>query len=240
MPKPEEGEAGLLPTYENQKLKCLYAQVGAAYGSVPNLVKASKLPLSKVKQFLHLRRAYTLFTLATRNFKRRRSFATFKIEVCCLDLADVNELAKSSKSLKHSLVRQELFDRTKCAKGTKTKNSKEPVRVFLNMTTKKNQPKKSWFEKKMKLLEKFKKAAQKECKIFLQRVRPWLFLLNVQYGSWERLLTVAWKIGAKSAFTIYLISSPPRNPKKFVRLDTKECHEIWFFVHSAQQATTIN
>ena len=53
MPKLKKEEAGSLSKYERQKLQRLYTQGAAAYGSVRNLAKASRLPVSKVGQFLH-------------------------------------------------------------------------------------------------------------------------------------------------------------------------------------------
>ena len=53
MPKPKRGKAGPFSTNARQKLQKLYTQGAAAYGSVRNLVKASNLPVSKVRQLLH-------------------------------------------------------------------------------------------------------------------------------------------------------------------------------------------
>ena len=69
MPKLKIDEAGFLSKYERQKLQRLYAQGAAAYGSVRILAKASRLPVSKVRQFLHSKDSFTKFTLATREFK---------------------------------------------------------------------------------------------------------------------------------------------------------------------------
>ena len=143
MPKLKREEAGSLSKSERQKLQRLYTQSGAAYGAVLNLVKASNLSVSKVRQFLHSKPSYTKFTLATRKFKRMKAFARFKNEIWCMDLAYADKLAKDYKGVKYLLVRQDLFDRTVDAKGMKTKDSKETVRAFLTMITKKDQPKKN-------------------------------------------------------------------------------------------------
>ena len=119
---------------------------GAAYGSVRNLVKASNLSVSKVRQFLHSKPSYTKFTLATRKFKRMKAFARLKNEIWCMYLAYVDKLAKDNNGVKYLLVRQDLFDRTVDAKGMKTKDSKETVCALLTMITKKNRPKKIWVE----------------------------------------------------------------------------------------------
>ena len=91
MPKLKIEEAGPLSKYERQKLQGLYTQGAAAYSSVRNLVKASRLPVSKVRQFLHSKASYTKFTVATRKLKRIRTFARFKNEIWCMELAYVDK-----------------------------------------------------------------------------------------------------------------------------------------------------
>ena len=140
-------EAGSHSKSERQKLQRLYTQGGAAYGSVRNLVKASNLSESKVRQFLHSKPSYTIFTLATRKFKRLKAFARFENEIWCMDLAYVDKLAKENSGVKYLIVHQDLFDRNVDAKGMKRKDSKETVRAFLTMITKKNRPKKIWVDK---------------------------------------------------------------------------------------------
>ena len=80
MPELEIEEAGSFSKYERQKLQRLYTQ-GAAYGSVRNLAKASRVPVSKVRQFLNSKDAYTKFASAAQKFKRRRAFARFRSEI---------------------------------------------------------------------------------------------------------------------------------------------------------------
>ena len=87
MPKLKIEEAGSLSKYERQKLQRLYTQGAAAYGSVRNLSKASRLTLSEFRQFLHSKASDIKFTLARRKFKIMRTFARFKNEIWCLDLA---------------------------------------------------------------------------------------------------------------------------------------------------------
>ena len=162
MPKLKREEAGSLSKSERQKLERLYTQGGAAYGSVRNLVKASNLPVSKVRQFLHSKPSYTKFTPATRKFKRVKAFARFKNEIWCMDLAYVDKLAKNNTGVKYLLVRQDLFDRTVDAKGTKSKDSKETVRAFLSMITKKNRPKEIWVDKGTEFAGEFEKLCKAE------------------------------------------------------------------------------
>ena len=59
-----------------------------------------------------------------------------------MDLAHVDKLAKNSTGVKYLPFGPDVFDRTVDAKGMKTKDSKETVRAFLTMTTKKNWPRK--------------------------------------------------------------------------------------------------
>ena len=52
-----------------------------------------------------------------------KSFARFKIEAWCVDLACVDKIAKEKKSIIFLLIRQDLFYRTVDAKETKRKDS---------------------------------------------------------------------------------------------------------------------
>ena len=162
MPKLEIEEAGSFSKYERQKLQRRYTQGAAAYGSVRNLAKASRLPVSKVRQFLHSKDSYTKFTLAAQKFKRMRAFARFRNEVWCMDLAYVDKLAKENNGVKYLLVLQDLFDRTVNAKGMKTKDSQETVKSFSSMITKRSRPKKIWVDKGTEFAGAFKKFCAAE------------------------------------------------------------------------------
>ena len=157
MPKLKKEEAGSLSKYERQKLQRLYTQGAAAYGSVRNLSKASRLPVSKVRQFLHSKDSYTKFTLAARKFKRLRAFARFRNEIWCMDLAYVDKMAKENNGVKYLLLRQDLFDRTVNAKAMKTPDSQETVKAFSSMITKRNRPEKVWVDKGTEFAGVFKK-----------------------------------------------------------------------------------
>ena len=157
MPKLKKEEGGFFSKYERQKLQRLYAQGAAAYGSVRNLAKASLLPVSKVRQFLHSKDSNTKFTLAARKFQGMRAFARYRNEISCVDLAYVDKLSEENNSVKYLLVRQDLFDRTVDAKGMKTKDSQETVKAFSSMITKRNRPKKIWVAKGTELAGAFKK-----------------------------------------------------------------------------------
>ena len=162
MPKLKRVEAGSLSKSERQRLQRLHTQGGAAYGSGLNLVKASNLSVSKVRQFLHSKHSYTKFTLAMRKFKRMKAFARFKNEIWFMDLAYVDKLAKDTIGVKYLLFRQDLFDSSVYAKGMKPKDSKETVRAFLSMITKKNRPRKNWVVNGTEFAEDFERICKVE------------------------------------------------------------------------------
>ena len=162
MPKLKIEEAGSLSKYKRQKLQRLYTQCAAAYDSVRNMAKASRLPVSKVRQFLHSKDSYTKFTLTTQKFKKLRAFARFRNEIWCMDLAYVDNLAKENNGVKNLLVRQDLFDRTVNAKGMKTKDSQETVEAFSSMIKKRNRPKKVWVDKGTEFAGAFRKFCATE------------------------------------------------------------------------------
>ena len=154
-------DAWSLSKSDRQKLQRLYTQGGAAYGSLRKSVKASSISVSRDRQFLFSKPPYTKFTLATRNFKRMKSFARFKKEICCMYLAYVGKLANDKNGVKYLLVRQDLFDRNVDAKIMKKKDSEETVRSFLT-TIKKIFFLKLWVDKEHNLLESLKKYAKLE------------------------------------------------------------------------------
>ena len=91
-----------------------------------------------------------------------KAFARIKNEIWCMDFAYVDKLAKDNNGVKYLLVRRDLFDRTVDAKRMKTKDSKETIRAFLTMITKKNRPKKIWVDKGTEFAGEFKKLCKAE------------------------------------------------------------------------------
>ena len=90
------------------------------------------------------------------------AFGRFKNEEWCINLAYVDKLANDNKGVKYLLVRQALFDRTVDAKGMKSKDSKETVRAFLSLITKKNRPKNIWVDKETEFVGDFEKLCKTE------------------------------------------------------------------------------
>ena len=79
-----------------------------------------------------------------------------------MDLAYVDKLAKDNNGVKYLLVRQDLLDRTVDAKGMKTKDSKETVKTFSKMITKKKRPKKIWLDQGTEFAGEFEKCCSAE------------------------------------------------------------------------------
>ena len=218
MPKLKLEEAGSLSKYERQKLQRLYTQGAAAYGSVRNLAKASRLPVSNVRQFLHSKNSYTKFVSAARKFKRMRVFARFRNGIRCMDLAYADKLSKEKNGVKYLLVRQDLFDRTVKAKGMKTKDSQETVKAFSSMIKKRNRPKSFGLISEPNLLECLKSfVLLRGYKFTLQWVRLRLLWQNVQYGHWKTFFSVTWKIMGTKIYTNYLNLSLPWTLEETVR-----------------------
>ena len=168
LPKLKREQAETLWKSERLKLQRLYTQSGAAYGSVCNLVRASNMSVSKLRQLLHSKPSYTKFTLAACKFKRVKAFAWFKNEICCTVLAYVDKIAKDNNGVKNLVVRQDLFDRTLDAKGMKTKVSKETVRACFTMFTKNNRRWNIWVDKGKQFAREFKK---KLCKAVVSETK---------------------------------------------------------------------
>ena len=137
MPRVKKEGLGSHSKSERQNLQRLYLQGFAAYDSVRNLAEAVKFSPSKVRELLQSKTSYTRFAQVTRKFRRMRAFARFKNGIWCMDLAYVDKLVKDINGVKYSLVRQDLFDRTVDAKGTKTNDSEETVKTISKMITKK-------------------------------------------------------------------------------------------------------
>ena len=204
MPKLKIEEARSHSKYERQKLQRLYTQGAAAYGSVRNLSKASRLPVSKVRQFLHSKDSYIKFILAARKFKRMSAFARFNNEIWCIDLSYVDKLAKQNNGVEYLLVRQDLFHRTVNAKGTKTKDSQETVKAFSSMITKTNRSKKIWVDKGTEFAGAFKKfCAAEGIQVYSTMMETKAAFAERTKRSLKKFSTVTWKILGTSIYTNY-------------------------------------
>ena len=172
-------EGGSLPKSERQKLRRLFTQGGAIYGTVHNLVKTSNLPVSKVRLFA-FRTFLENFTLATREFKRLKEVARFKNEVLCKELAYVHKIANYNSSVKYPEIVRVCLREPYLQK--RTKDSKEMFRAILTIIKRKKRSKKIGSTRKEILLQRLKNYAKlKEYKFTLQGVRLTLHWGNAHY-----------------------------------------------------------
>ena len=205
-----------------------------------NLVKTSNLSVSKVRQFSHSKPSYSKTTLATCKFKQMKASARFKKENWCMDLAYVDILVKKKNGVNYLLVHQDLFDRTLDAKELKAKDSKETVRKFLTIITKKKRPKKFGSTKEQNLLESSKdlrswrngsllfNESHQGCICWTHKTVLENFSLPLQWRLWIQVLSRFVSIRHNPDFQKNLLD----------RLDIKENQEFRLFVHSVQQAST--
>ena len=181
----------------------------AAYGPVHNLAVASRLPVSKVRQFLHSKASHTKFTLATRKFEKIRAFARFRNEFWCMDLAYFDKLAIENIGVKFLLVRQYLFDRTVNAEGMETKDFQEIVKAFSTMITKRNRPKKIWVDKGTEFAGVFKKfCAAEGIQVYSTMSQTKAAFAERTKRSLKFFFTVTWNVMDTSTYTNYFNLSP--------------------------------
>ena len=87
-----------------------------------------------------------------------------------MDLAYVDKLAKDdNRGIKHLLVRQDVFDKTMDVTGLKTKDSKEELRAFAQMITKRKRPQKFGMTREKSLLVNLKSFATEKEYRFIQQ-----------------------------------------------------------------------
>ena len=92
IPKAKTGDAGSPSKAERQKFHRLHTRGAAACASVLNL--SIFLPVSEVRKIIETTTSYTKIELATKKFERMNDFVRFRDEICCMDLAFVEKLAK--------------------------------------------------------------------------------------------------------------------------------------------------
>ena len=114
-----------------------------------DLSKASILSVSKVRQLLHSKTLYTKFTLTTRKFKRVKAFARLKIEIWCMDLTFVDELANKSCQVINSLPRL-VWSNSRCKKDV-DKSFQRYCKSFFNhdYQTESSQENLNWQEERV-------------------------------------------------------------------------------------------
>ena len=169
-----------------------------------------------------------------------KAFARFKNETWCMDLAYKEKLAKDEDVVKYLPVPQDLFDRTVAAKGIKTKESKETVRTFFTMITKKNQLKKNWVDKGTDFAGELKKFCESEGKqIYSTICETYAAFAERRIRSLKKNnLPLYGRLRIQVHSQIVSIRQNPDFQKFSDRLDTKLYPNFRLFVHSVQQAST--
>ena len=86
---------------EEKKLKILYTQGPAAFGSVKNLTNASQLSSKKVKIFLRSQSSHTKYGLFRKTYPRLKVIVNDINKIWSLDSAYVDKLAKYNRGARY-------------------------------------------------------------------------------------------------------------------------------------------
>ena len=156
----ERRRAGSLSMNENKLLELKYTKGPAAYGSIKNLQKSTKLKPSEVKLFLERKNAHT------KHKKYRKRFPTLKViaydmnEIWSLDLACVDKLARENKDVKYLLVAVDCLSRYLRVEPLKSKYATTTADAFKKMI-KNKRPKKVWVDAGTEFKGSFSTLCQK-------------------------------------------------------------------------------
>ena len=104
-----------LTNTEYNKLHRLYTTFtknnNASFGSIEALQKVSKLPRSKVLQYLHSSPTYTKLKTPVRRFPRLKAVSPAIDEIWSMDLAYVDKLARHNDNVYYLLVCVDVLSR---------------------------------------------------------------------------------------------------------------------------------
>ena len=153
--KPLDRNYGQLSESERKTLEKLYTQGPAAYGSVENLNKASRLPKRKVETFLSQTDAHTKHRAPRKKFPQIKVHAYRINEIWSLDVAYMDKLAKYNNGVKYLLVAVDVLLRFLRVEPMKTKRAADSTRAFKRMITK-SIPEKIWSDKGSEFEGEFK------------------------------------------------------------------------------------
>ena len=145
---------------EEKKLKILYTNGPAAFGSVKNLTNASQLSPKKVKIFLRSQSSHTKYGMFRKTYPRLKVIVNDINEIWSLDLAYVDKLAKYNRGVRYLLVAVDCLSCYLQVEPLKTKYAKETTEAFKKMI-KTKQPKKVWVDKGTEFKGEFEKLCIK-------------------------------------------------------------------------------
>ena len=106
----KERGSWVLSKLDFRKLQRVYTQGVCLYESVQNLVRASNLPVTKLRQFLRSKHCCTEMNLAKREFKRKNG--VWQLQNRNVVLAYVEKLAKVKKVKIYFKFVKTFFERT--------------------------------------------------------------------------------------------------------------------------------
>ena len=102
---------GQLSEKDKKVLEKLYTQGPAAYGSVQNLTKASKMSKSKVETLLADTDAHTKYRTPRKKFPRLKVQVYRINEIWSIDVAYMDKIAKFNNGVKYLLVAVDVLSR---------------------------------------------------------------------------------------------------------------------------------
>ena len=132
----------------------------AAYGSIDNLQKATKLPRKKVKNFLQTKYPHTKYRQVQRNFPRL-TVIVYINEIWYIDVAYVDKLAKYHNGVKYLLVAVDVLSRYLRVSPMRSKSAVETARTFKKITQK-QKPQKVWTDEGTEFKGAFKNLCDQE------------------------------------------------------------------------------
>ena len=147
---------------EEKLLKKSYTDKGPAlFGSVKTLKATTVIPRQKVKHFLHTEPAYTKYRTVRRKIARLKVIVYDINEICSIDLAYVDKLAKYNKDIKYLLVAVDCLSRYLRVQPLKSNHATTTAEAF-NQMIKTEKPKKVWVDKGTEFKGSFKTLCEKK------------------------------------------------------------------------------
>ena len=153
--KRRDQKYGQLSESERKILEKLYTQGPAAYGSVENLKKASKLSQKKVETFLAQTDAHTKYCAPRKKLPRLKVQAYRIDKIWSIYVAYVDKIAKYNNGVKYLLVAVDVLSRFLRVEPMKTKSATDATRAFKRMI-RKSIPEKVWSDKGTEFKGEFK------------------------------------------------------------------------------------
>ena len=145
---------GQLSEKDKKVLEKLYTQGAAAYGSVQNLTKASKLSKSKVENFSADTDTHTKYRTPRKKFPRLKVQAYRINEFWSIDVPNMDKIAKFNNGVKYLLVAVDVLSRFSRVGPIKSKTAADTTRASKRMT--KTFPEKVWPDKGTEFKGEFK------------------------------------------------------------------------------------